>query len=168
MGPVTVRRVRADEWEALREVRLAALEDAPEAFASTLEEESAFADSVWRDRASQGSSNATSATFVAADAVGSEWLGLAGGFASEDGAEVDLFSMWVRHAARRRGVAVLLIDAVVKWSLDVGARTVGLWVAEGNPAAAELYRRCGFTPTGVTGPFPNHPGVTEVRLARAL
>lgn len=33
-----VRRVRPEEWQALRDVRLRALTDAPEAFAARLEE----------------------------------------------------------------------------------------------------------------------------------
>jgi hypothetical protein len=48
---VAVERVRAAEWRELRELRLRALADAPEAFASTLAREAAFPDDVWRQRA---------------------------------------------------------------------------------------------------------------------
>jgi GNAT superfamily N-acetyltransferase len=168
VGPVAVRRVRPDEWKVLREVRLAALAADRAAFASTLEDESEFAEHVWRDRATHGAAGVGTVLFVAEATADGSWVGLAGGLLEEGGDVVELFSMWVDRAGRRQGVAVQLIEAVVQWSLDVGAHTVGLWVAEGNEAAFELYRRCGFEPTGVTGPFPNHPGVTEHRLARAL
>ena len=49
-----VRQARTTDLEALRELRLRALADAPEAFASTLEKEAAFPDEVWRQRAEGG------------------------------------------------------------------------------------------------------------------
>ena len=54
MAGVAVERVRAAEWRELRELRLRALADAPEAFASTLAREAAFPDDVWRQRAQGG------------------------------------------------------------------------------------------------------------------
>lgn len=46
-----VRRIRPYEWHLLRALRLHALADAPMAFGSTLFEEEAFPESVWRERA---------------------------------------------------------------------------------------------------------------------
>src|SRR6476660_4862023 len=43
-----VGRGRADEWEALREIRLAALADSPDAFGSTLVEERDADEVRWR------------------------------------------------------------------------------------------------------------------------
>jgi hypothetical protein len=39
---VLVREAIADDWQALRDIRLAALRDAPEAFASTYEQQVTF------------------------------------------------------------------------------------------------------------------------------
>jgi hypothetical protein len=44
------RQAQAADWQALRQLRLRALADAPDAFASTLEAELAFPDEVWRQR----------------------------------------------------------------------------------------------------------------------
>jgi GNAT superfamily N-acetyltransferase len=175
MESVRIRRVRAAEWPALRSLRLAALADAPGAFEARLEVESAFEETVWRDRAERGSSSPGVATFVAeaerdraAPTGGAEWVGLAGGLLSDDGADADLFSMWVAPAARRSGIALQLVEAVAAWAAGAGARSLSLWVADDNTAAFELYRRAAFNPTGLEGPFPNHPGTTEVRLSRPL
>ena len=43
-----VQQARAADWEELRELRLQALGDAPDAFSSTLEQEAAFPEEVWR------------------------------------------------------------------------------------------------------------------------
>ena len=45
------RQAQAADREALRQLRLRALADAPDAFASTLEAEVAFPAEVWRRRA---------------------------------------------------------------------------------------------------------------------
>jgi hypothetical protein len=49
-----VRQACATDWEVLRELRLWALADAPDAFASTLDQEAAFPEQVWRQRAEGG------------------------------------------------------------------------------------------------------------------
>jgi hypothetical protein len=64
---VEVRRIEAAEWRELRELRLRALADAPDAFASTLEREAAFPEDVWRERAEGGPA---SATFIARALIG--------------------------------------------------------------------------------------------------
>ena len=44
-----IRRIGADEWGELRDLRLRALQDAPDAFGSTYEEESIRTDAEWME-----------------------------------------------------------------------------------------------------------------------
>ena len=50
MTRVAVRRVEPDEWQTFRDIRLAALADAPSAYLTTLAEAQAQPDQLWRDR----------------------------------------------------------------------------------------------------------------------
>ena len=155
-----VRQARAADWEAVRDLRLRALADAPEAFASTLEAELAFPDEEWRRRAADGPA---SARFIAGE--GDTEVGLAAIFA-EPGTpgRMHLVSMWVDPRHRRRGVARALVDQAVGWAAERQAREVILWVVDQNTAARNLYERAGFRPTGERQPLPSHPELTESML----
>ena len=92
-----------------------------------------------------------------------EQVGIAIGEPSYDGLPHcrDLISMWVHAAHRGRGIATRLLRAVLEWAEGDGAREVALWVADGNAAAAAVYRRAGFVPTGKRQPLPSNPAVGE-------
>jgi GNAT superfamily N-acetyltransferase len=118
------RQTQAADWEALRQLRLAALADAPDTFASTLEAELAFPAEVWRQRAEGGPA---SANFIARES-GVD-VGLAAVFAEPDTpGRMHLVSMWVGPRYRRRGVARALVDQAVGWAAERRAREVILWV----------------------------------------
>jgi hypothetical protein len=53
---VLVREAVTDDWQALRDIRLAAVRDAPYAFGSTYEREAAFAEADWLRRIANGGS----------------------------------------------------------------------------------------------------------------
>jgi ribosomal protein S18 acetylase RimI-like enzyme len=145
------RQAQVTDWEALRQLRLRALADAPDAFASTLEAEVAFPAEVWRQRARGGPA---SANFIARE--GGLDVGLAAVFAEPDPpGRMHLVSMWVDPRYRRRGVARGLVGQVVRWAADRRAREVILWVADQNSAARRLYEQLGFQPTGERQPLPS-------------
>lgn len=160
---VTVREVQAGEWELLRDVRLAALREAPSAFGSTYAREAKFTEEQWRGRLSS-----RAVTFIAftAEPGPPEPAGLAGVY--EEAGDADLVSMWVRPAARGLGVGQALVEAAADWSKARDHDTLYLWVTEANAAARGLYERCGFTPTGERQPLPSDPSLPEIRMRRAL
>jgi GNAT superfamily N-acetyltransferase len=160
---VEVRRVHAADWKQLREVRLRALADAPDSFASTLEREAAFSEDVWRQRAEGGPG---SVTFIAgADGVA---VGMAAVIAEPVPGRAQLVGMWVDPRHRRRGLAQALIGHAVRWSRGQQASELVAWVAEPNTAARMLYGRVGFRPAGARQPLPSNPAVDEVLLRLPL
>jgi GNAT superfamily N-acetyltransferase len=160
---VEVRQVHAADWQELRQVRLRALADAPNAFASTLEREAAFPADVWRQRAQGGPA---STTFIArADDVG---VGMAAVIAEPAPGHMPLVGMWVDPRHRRRGVAQALISHAVRWSRDHQARDMIAWVADDNTPARRLYARVGFRPASARQPLPSNPAIDELLLLLPL
>ena len=158
-----VRRIRPDEGAVLRDVRLAALADAPSAFASTYAQESLLTSEDWADRASAASAGPERATFfaVADDAI----VGLVGAYRPELASpRIGLVSMWTHPVARRTGVGRLLIGAVLDWARAYGGQTVELWVTRGNVGAENLYRAMGFVAAREYQPLPSDPCREEVRM----
>src|SRR5215213_692191 len=158
------RRAQPADWKALRQLRLQALADAPDAFASTLEAEVALPAEVWQQRAKSGP---MSANFIARE--GGIDIGLVAVFAEPNAPGcMHLVSMWVDPRYRRRGVARALVDQAVRWAAERRAREVVLWVADQNTAARRLYERIGFRPTGERQPLPSDPARSESCLRLAL
>jgi len=155
-----IREIAASGWQAMREVRLAALRDAPHAFASTYEREAGFAEADWQRRIDGGGN------FLAyAPELGRSPAGIVGGFETEPGV-VELVSLWVRPQARGHGIGRALIQAIVEWARAKGISRVHLWVAETNDSARLLYERCGFSPTAERQPLPSNAEVMEIGMVR--
>jgi ribosomal protein S18 acetylase RimI-like enzyme len=190
---VLVRETVIDDWQALRDIRLEALRDAPSAFGSSYEREAAFGEPDWLRRIARGgnflafipevrasevrasevrasevrASEVRASEVRASEVRASEPAGLIGGY-PETADIVELVSMYVRPKARGRGVGEALVAAVFAWAQARDAKTVHLWVTESNDPARALYERCGFSPTGERQPLPSDPSLDEIAMARAL
>lgn len=151
-----VERIGPDDWRRFRDVRLAALLDAPDAFGSSHAREAAYGEAEWRG-------------FVA---LGPMWLavddgrdvGMVSGGTSRDTGEPWVFAMWVEPASRGRGIAAQLLDAVVGWARTTGYRRVGLDVTDRAPAARRCYERYGFVANGVTKPLDRDRSISLAEL----
>lgn len=158
-----IRRIRADEWHRLREMRLQALAEAPLAFGSTRSREEAFLESVWRARAADGAAGADRVIFIAEQEE--QWIGLATGLGPYSEGPQQLYpmlvGMFVVPSARQSGTGTALVQNVIRWAQDSGAIRLSLWVNSSNEAAVALYHRCGFRLTGATRPVPHTPTAIE-------
>jgi GNAT superfamily N-acetyltransferase len=158
-----IREVAEQQWQLLRDVRLLALRQDPEAFGSTYAREVAFGEDEWRARLR---------------GAGRWWLarrdGEVAGIVSggrEPGApahERAVYALWVAPAGRRTGVGAELVRAVADWARSDGAAALSLRVAAGNDGARRLYLRLGFVPAPAR-PLPHEaPGRCEERLVLDL
>ena len=68
----------------------------------------------------------------------------AGGYAGSDGEWVGLGGLWVDPAARRSGLGLAVVGALLDWGAAQGATTAYLQVLADNAAAIGLYDRLGF------------------------
>ena len=139
---VSIERIKAEEWQLLREMRLAALADAPEAFGQRFEEARGQPDAEWRATTQASSHGERRAWFVARN----EEPRPVGIVQARRRPPDDclLFSMWVAPEARRSGAGRALVDAVEEWGANCGARRVVLWVIAGNEEALRFYDRIDF------------------------
>jgi GNAT superfamily N-acetyltransferase len=157
---VRVRRIRADEADALRAVRLRALADTPLAFGSTHAREAAYPRERWLAWARDSAAGAAHATFLAVDGADAP-VGLAFAIVDPGAGPAHLYSMWVAPEARGRGAGAALVGTVIEWTRTSGARTLRTAVTIGNDAAARLYERAGFRDTGAREPL----GHSEAEVA---
>lgn len=159
---ITLRAVTAADWPLWRELRLAALAEAPHAFTSRLADWHRGGEARWRARLEASGGHHVVA--LRADRP----VGLASGVPVEDGGVAELRSVWVHPEARGHGVGDGLVRAVEGWARRSAFRSLRLSVLPGNDAALALYRRNGFAVTGEPGELlPD--GVTRERvLAKPL
>lgn len=132
-----------DDWQRVRSIRIRALHDAPDAFATTVEQSLQRTEASWRSRLA----STESVTMLASD--DGQDIGLIVGAPYDD--DAGLFAMWVAPEARGMGVGHALVKAVVQWAAQLGYTRIFLDVGDSNQAAIALYTRHGFDPTGVTG-----------------
>ena len=145
MSDITVRALGEDEWEQYRSVRLNALEESPEAFVATVEEERAYQEDFWRNRMRRSQR-------LLAQQQGAP-VGVASvGQASRDGEKdnekvAELFGLWVAPAARGTGVATQLVQAGADAARKQGRSHLAYWVGADNGRAVAFASGFGFRPT---------------------
>jgi ribosomal protein S18 acetylase RimI-like enzyme len=162
---IEVRTARPGEWRRVRELRLRALADSPDAFGSTLEHERGHAKREWL-RWISGWESAVNRMVVAVD--GDEWIGMAVGSRSGDDERAHLYAMWVDPHARRTGVGRRLVDAVLAWAGAEGAMEIELGVTAINRDAVVFYERLGFADTGERHPLRDGSPLEVVVMRRRL
>lgn len=172
-----VRAIRADEWSAVKELRLVALQDpaAPVAFLETYEKALTHPDSYWQERAAGASKVDGGALQFVAEAVDGTWVGSVVVLIEEAGTDDwagfpvernqgHVVGVFVRPEWRGGGVTKGLFDAAVEWAWGRGVEAVRLIVHEDNPRAQAFYRKAGFVPTGKTVPLPGQEGEIELEF----
>jgi GNAT superfamily N-acetyltransferase len=156
--PVKIRQLGVEDWRVFREVRLAALKEAPYAFGSTFEREIGASDESWRNRLSDRT------RFLAE--INGGVAGTVSAGPGESAGAAALTALWVDPGFRGQGIGSTLVQAVVDWARNQGLDQVLLWVTDVNQTAERLYVRHGFARTGRVNEIrPGEPAV-EYELAK--
>jgi len=154
---VTIRPVRPEDAEALRELRLEALRTCPVALTADPGEAEAHPPSWWREMAERNGGDATGVIMLAeTDLAGGgaalRLAGMAGIWVSTNPKLSHAGTLWgvyVRPSFRGSGVGSRLVMACIDWARAKPLAVVRLGVAVGNDAAIRCYERCGFVPYGI-------------------
>lgn len=161
MSDITVRTLAEDEWEQYRSVRLGALEESPEAFAATLEEERGYTEQLWRDRMRRSQR-------LLAEREGQP-VGVASlGQHSENERVAELFGLWVAPAARGTGVASQLVQAGADVARAQRRTHLAYWVGTDNGRAVAFASGFGFRPTDSRRPMRVRASDDEEEIAMVL
>lgn len=160
-GPA-IRPLEGHEWKLLRELRLRALREAPDAFGPTAAEAESRSDDDWREGAARFA-QPNLRLFVARDEAGGG-LGLISAVAA--GHVGHLGAMWVDPAWRGRGVGRRLFAAACDELEAAGCERIELSVTEGNERAIALYQRFGFALTGRHEPLREGSTLRNLEMAR--
>ncbi|MFJ3026587.1 GNAT family N-acetyltransferase [Streptomyces tendae] len=174
-GDYVIRSIRADEWPAVKELRLRALRDplADLAYLETYDDAAARPDSFWRERAAMGGEGASGAQQLVAVGPGGLWLGTLTVIVEEAGTtdwagfpverrQGHVVGVFVRPEWRGSGLTKALFDAGLEWAWAIGLERVRLIVHPDNGRARAAYGKAGFVPSGRRVPLAGGPGDHEL------
>jgi len=143
MGEINIITLQPLEWEKYRAIRLCALKEEPQAFASTYEENLHKPSEMWAERLTQALEGKNQWLYFAEQ--NGNLVGMAGAFMRENESIPEVIAVYVTREARGQGVAkklmMTLISAIKENSL---IHILHLEVNTKQTAAIELYKKCGF------------------------
>ncbi len=138
-----IRRLRKGEATLYKAIRLEALKDAPDAFASTYESALLRSEESWTEQADGTAEGGDRATFIAfghAEPIGMAALYRDG----SDSRSGELLQMWVSPHGRGKGTAADLLNAVFEWASSNEFAEVRAEVTRANRRAIRFYEKYGF------------------------
>ena len=162
-----VKPILPEDWPLLKDVRLRALTDAPEAFGTTLAQAQAYSDAEWRTRARRFSELPPAAGCLAfADSLP---CGMASAYPSEEDTHAaELTAFWVAPQQRGQGVGDAMVAFIVTWASVQGFAALRATVVEDNDRAIAFYGKMGFQDTGESEPFRGDTSKRIIVMRRRL
>ena len=154
MVEITVRLLGDDEWQLFRKVRLAALQDAPDAFVARHDDEASYGEDFWRERMTLARRIVAER---AAEPVGVVSLGLH----NEDPETGEVFGLWTAPTVRGKRVAWELVSAAARWAAEDGRKRLYYWAVSDSASAVGFASSFGFRPTSERRPVRVADGAAE-------
>lgn len=169
MQSPSVRQLAQDDASQFQSLRLSALQDAPEAFGSSYEEERLVTLEDWALRLTPSENSAVFGAWQNGQLAGC--AGLYRQRALKQLHKGVIWGVYVAPAQRGRGVARQLMLAVLARAGQMpGLRALQLTVAKGNAAAEKLYSSLGFEAYGTEprGLCVNGRDIDEILMWKPL
>lgn len=143
------RKLTPEDWRLYKKVRLKSLDEAPQAFESSLLEESHFEESVWRERLESRDSSFCLGAFIETG----ELVAIAGftqGHKLKTQHKSYLWGVYVLPNARGFGIASGLMKTIIKeFDALKTVSSLQLTVTANNTQAVALYKKFGFKEYGL-------------------
>lgn len=144
---IEIKILMPEQWQLYKNLRCAALADAPYAYSSTLDEALKRSDEDWQQLSLQYARDPSVTYFAFEEEVP---CGMSA--CVIDGSEAEMFALWVDPIFRRKGVGGRLVEFARAWSGSRGCRKLKVGVFDDNPAALMFYRSAGFEDVGQIKP----------------
>jgi ribosomal protein S18 acetylase RimI-like enzyme len=137
-----IRKISDGEMDLFRQIRLEALKNEPDAFASIYEDWVRFSDAEWRKRM-------TIPIFVAfAETRPIGLMALKQLQQSRMRHRATLTMVYVNKCFRGAGLANALLDTAIRYAKEIGIRQIELGARADRTAAIRFYKRAGFEVIG--------------------
>lgn len=156
-----IRHCTSRDATVLRDLRLEALRDTPDAFGSTFDVASTWPDERWVTMAADWN-------FYLGYHAGRP-AGIASGGWNERYPDTHwLFGMFVTRSARGTGLAGALVDAVAEWVRAQGGESLYLHVTSTVAPARRFYEKVGFIATGEVITMDRDPSQQLITMVKHL
>lgn len=159
---ITVTELSSDDWNRLRDLRLAALADSPAILAGKLDEEQNFTEEQWRETFKKLSY--VVATIDGKDVAMINIENLVGDF----GATCWLGGLWSNPKYRGSGAVRAIFNYMDSVASKRGWMVQGLGVMESNTSAISVFEKYGFTKRGDRVESRGKPGNYYFRMIKSL
>ena len=153
-------RIAPDSWERLRDLRLEALRESPEAFSNTFAQESLWTESVWRQSVGDVAYLVVSRDDQDLALVSIENLD------GDYGATCWISGCWIRPDERGRGLLNVILEYIDEHSLEENWSVQGIGVLTHNTNAIAAYEHLGFKRKGSIRSDRLHPDAAYQRMLR--
>lgn len=160
MGTLIIKEMFAEDWQRLRDLRLASLHDSAEAFGGNLDEEKLFTETHWREKFEKLRYLVASVDQLDAGIMSIENLN------GDFGATCWVGGCWTDPRFRGQGLMRSMftyLDAHAVLS-DWTIQGLGVWTD--NHLAINAYMMLGFVKMGEEIASTKHPGKSYIRMIR--
>ncbi|MDO5646092.1 MAG: GNAT family N-acetyltransferase [Dermabacter sp.] len=160
---MTVQTVRESDWEALKELRLGMLSDAPDAYKADPATALRLSESDWRAFASRTNLFVFAKRLPDGEVMGGASIQPVGSPADTPSIAL-VTSVFVRPEFRGHGVVDRLFEALDTLAMGLGRSRIRLEVSSAALESLARFEALGFRTTGAERPMP---GSDEIRLIAA-